>query len=79
MEWAKYFSETKTNKRSILFTLYAAEEMGLKGSGHLAERLKNDNLNVYTMINFEMIGVPRAQGETMAYVTGYENLIWLKN
>ena len=72
MEWAKYFSETKTNKRSVLFTLYAAEEMGLKGSGHLAERLKNDSLNVYTMINFEMIGVPRAQGETMAYVTGYK-------
>ncbi|GAL62396.1 M20/M25/M40 family metallo-hydrolase [Algibacter lectus] len=63
MEWAKYFSQTKTNKRSVLFTLYAAEEMGLKGSGHLAERLKSDSLNVYTMINFEMIGVPRAEGE----------------
>ncbi|SFD37744.1 Peptidase family M28 [Algibacter lectus] len=72
MEWAKYFSETKTNKRSVLFTLYAAEEMGLKGSGHLAERLKSDSLNVYTMINFEMIGVPRAEGEMMAYVTGFK-------
>ncbi|MDN3666064.1 M20/M25/M40 family metallo-hydrolase [Algibacter miyuki] len=71
LEWAKYFSKTKNNKRSILFTLYAAEEMGLKGSGHLAERLKRDNLNVYTMINFEMIGVPRAENEIMAYVTGY--------
>ena len=71
LEWAKYFSKTKNNKRSILFTLYAAEEMGLKGSGHLAERLKRDNLNVYTMINFEMIGVPRAENEIMAYVTGF--------
>ncbi|WP_308990906.1 M20/M25/M40 family metallo-hydrolase [Mariniflexile litorale] len=71
LEWAKYFAKTKSNKRSILFTLYAAEEMGLKGSGHLAARLKKENLNVYTMINFEMIGVPRAENETMAYITGY--------
>ena len=31
MEFGKHFSKTKTNKRSILITLYAAEEMGLKG------------------------------------------------
>ena len=71
LEWAKYFSKTKNNKRSILFTLYSAEEMGLKGSGHLAERLKKANLDLYTMINFEMIGVPRAKNEIMAYITGY--------
>ncbi len=72
LEWAKYFAKTKSNKRSILFTLYSAEEMGLKGSGHLAERLKKGNLNLYTMINFEMIGVPRNGGVSMAYVSGYE-------
>lgn len=72
MEWAKHFSKTKSNKRSILFTLYDAEEMGLKGSEHLAKRLKNMNIDLYTMINFEMIGVPRAEGEIMAYVTGYD-------
>lgn len=72
LEWAKYFSKTKSNKRSVLFTLYAAEEMGLKGSEHLAELLKKENLNLYTMINFEMIGVPRAENEIMAYVTGYK-------
>ena len=71
MEWAKYFSKSKSNKRSILFTLYAAEEMGLKGSGHLAKRLKDEGLNLYTMINFEMIGAPRAESEMMAYITGY--------
>ena len=71
MEWAKYFAESKNNKRSVLFSLYAAEEMGLKGSGHLAKRLKTENLNLYTMINFEMIGVPRAENEIMAYLTGY--------
>jgi len=71
LEWAKYFSKTKSNKRSILFTLYSAEEMGLKGSGHLAERLKKANLDLYFMINFEMIGAPRDKNEIMAYITGY--------
>lgn len=72
LEWAKYFSKNKTNKRSVLFTLFAAEELGLKGSGHLAKTLKEANLDLYTMINFEMIGVPRAESEIMAYMSGYE-------
>jgi Zn-dependent M28 family amino/carboxypeptidase len=71
LEWAKYFSKTKNNKRSLLFTLYAAEEMGLKGSEHLAQKLNEANVGVYAMINFEMIGTPRAAGETIAYITGY--------
>ncbi|MFD1160785.1 MULTISPECIES: M28 family metallopeptidase [Hwangdonia] len=72
LKWAKYFSKTKSNKRSVLFTLFSAEEMGLKGSSHLAKRLKEENLNLYTMINFEMIGVPRAEDEITAYISGYE-------
>ena len=72
MEFGKYFSKSKTNKRSILITLYAAEEMGLKGSAHLAKRLKKANLDAYTMINFEMIGVPRASDQSMAYMSGYK-------
>ncbi|MEC3906857.1 M20/M25/M40 family metallo-hydrolase [Tamlana sp. 2201CG12-4] len=72
LEWAKYFARSKSNKRSVLFTLYSAEEMGLKGSGHLAKRLKDSKLDLYTMINFEMIGVPRAESEIMAYITGYK-------
>ncbi|BAO74842.1 M28 family metallopeptidase [Winogradskyella sp. PG-2] len=72
MEFGKYFAKSKTNKRSILITLYSAEEMGLKGSGHLAERLSKEGINAYTMINFEMIGVPRAEDKSMAYMSGYE-------
>ncbi|MCB4799180.1 M20/M25/M40 family metallo-hydrolase [Neotamlana laminarinivorans] len=73
LEWAKYFAKAKNNKRSVLFTLYSAEEMGLKGSAHLAKVLKEQNLNLYTMINFEMIGVPRTFGNKLSYVTGYKN------
>ena len=72
MEFGKYFAKTKTNKRSILITLYAAEEMGLKGSAHLAKKLQEAKLNAYTMINFEMIGVPRAAGEPTSYMSGYK-------
>ncbi len=71
LEWAKYFAKSKSNKRSLLFTLYDAEEIGLKGSEHLAKRLKTEELNLYTMINFEMIGVPRATGLVTSYLTGY--------
>lgn len=72
LEWAKYFSKANNNKRSILFTLYSAEEMGLKGSEHLAKRLKDSNLNLYTMINIEMVGVPFTDEKMMAFVSGYE-------
>lgn len=72
MEFGKHFANSKTNKRSILITLYAAEEMGLKGSAHLAKRLKDEGLNAYTMINFEMIGVPRAKDKSMAYMSGFD-------
>ena len=67
------FAKSKSNKRSLLFILFSAEEMGLKGSWHLAERLKKQNLNLYTMINFEMIGVPRSPEAQLAYITGYQN------
>ncbi|MFD1015664.1 M28 family metallopeptidase [Winogradskyella rapida] len=72
MEFGRYFAKTKSNKRSILITLYDAEELGLLGSTHLATRLKGQGINAYTMLNFEMIGVPRAEGEIMAYMSGYE-------
>lgn len=72
MAMARYFATKKNNKRSIIFTLYSGEEMGLLGSKHLAQRLKNENINLYTMINFEMIGVPMMEKDYEAYFTGYD-------
>ncbi|RZS99897.1 M28 family metallopeptidase [Aquimarina brevivitae] len=69
---AKHFAAQKANKRSILFVLFGAEEMGLLGSAHLAKKLKEKNVDVYTMINFEMIGVPLNEKSYMAYLTGFE-------
>ena len=69
---AKYFGKNKTNKRSIIFTTFSAEEKGLLGSKHLAERLKAKDINLYTMINFEMIGVPFIGRDYEAFITGYD-------
>ncbi|WP_027127047.1 M28 family metallopeptidase [Gelidibacter mesophilus] len=69
---ARYFATKKNNKRSILFTLYSGEEMGLLGSKHLADRLKEQNINLYTMINFEMMGVPMVDKDYDAYFTGFD-------
>lgn len=69
-ELAKYFGNNKTNKRSILIAFFAAEETGLMGSKHLAKVLKNNNINLYAMLNFEMIGVPM-KGDYTGFITGF--------
>src|SRR5690606_28218954 len=72
LEFARYFGKTGDNKRSIIFALFSAEENGLLGTQHLAQKLKDQNLNLYTMLNFEMIGVPLVDKDYLMYVTGYE-------
>ena len=69
---AKYFGATKNNKRSIIFALFTAEELGLRGSRHLAERLSAEKLNLYTMINFEMMGVPFLDRDYQVFATGHD-------
>ncbi|MFT5847415.1 M28 family metallopeptidase [Psychroserpens sp.] len=69
---AKYFAAKKNNKRSLIFVLFSAEEKGLLGSKHLAEKLKAENINLYTMVNMEMIGVPFKGRDYIAFLTGYE-------
>jgi aminopeptidase-like protein len=72
MEIARYFGTNKTNKRSLIFALFSAEEQGLLGSKHLAKKLKEEKLNLYTMLNFEMTGVPLQGKDYELYITGYE-------
>lgn len=70
LELARYFSNRDT-KRSLLFTLFSAEEMGLIGAKHLAGKLNAAPLDLYVMFNIEMIGVPMKNNDYMAYLTGY--------
>lgn len=81
MELARYFGAKKTNKRSLIFALFSAEEKGLLGSEHLAKKLKAQNLNLYTMLNFEMTGVPLKGKDYFVYITGYKksNLAEISN
>ncbi|WP_394750944.1 M28 family metallopeptidase [Spongiimicrobium salis] len=73
LELARYFGNAKVNKRSLVFALFSAEEKGLLGSKHLAKKLKAGNMNLYAMLNYEMVGVPLADKDYLMYVTGYEN------
>lgn len=72
LEMARYFGTQKTNRRSLIFALFSAEEKGLLGSKHLAKKLKEEDLNLYTMLNFEMTGVPLKGKDYFVYITGYE-------
>lgn len=71
LELARYFGNAGNNKRSLIFALFSAEEKGLLGARHLAERLKAENINLYTMLNFEMTGVPMVGKDYFMYITGY--------
>jgi hypothetical protein len=70
-EIAKYFGQNKTNKRSLMFVLFTGEEKGLLGSQHLAEKLKAKNFNLYTQLNYEMIGIPMKAKPELLYITGF--------
>ncbi len=72
LELLRYFGSSRTNKRSLIFALFSAEEQGLLGSRHLATRLKADGIDLYTMLNFEMTGVPMTGKDYLLFVTGYE-------
>lgn len=70
-QMAKYFAETKSNKRSILVVFFAGEEKGLLGSKSLVPKLQKLNFNLYTQLNIEMVGVPMKR-DFLAYVTGFD-------
>ncbi|AVR44192.1 peptidase M28 [Christiangramia fulva] len=72
LEIAKEFAKNSDNKRSIIFALFSGEELGLKGSSHLAQKLKEKGIDLYTMFNIEMVGVPMKNKSYEVYVTGYD-------
>ena len=71
MELARYFGAHPPKERSLIFALFSAEEKGLKGSKHLAKKLKGEYLNLPLMLNFEMMGIPMNHDDYSTYVTGY--------
>ncbi|MGM0635200.1 MAG: M28 family metallopeptidase [Bacteroidota bacterium] len=67
---AKYFAKNPP-KRTLVFALFSAEELGLLGSKHLAKRMKAENQEIYLMFNIEMVGVPMENTNYQAYFTGF--------
>ena len=72
LELMRYFGMARSNKRSLVFAFFSAEEKGLLGSKHMANRLKENRFNLYTMLNFEMVGVPMIDKDYLAYVSGFD-------
>ena len=70
-EVMKYYAKNKTNKRSLIFVFFSAEEKGLLGSKHLAKKLKGQNMDLYFMFNYEMIGVKMDREDMLLYLTGF--------
>ncbi|MDZ7737808.1 MAG: M28 family peptidase [Bacteroidales bacterium] len=62
--------------RSIIFAAVSAEEMGMKGSGHIAANPPFPLENVFVNMNFEMTGHSEFLGRGNYYMTGcdYSNL-----
>ncbi|WP_186434756.1 M20/M25/M40 family metallo-hydrolase [Dokdonia sp. Hel_I_53] len=69
---ADHFAKTKSNKRTLVFALFSAEEKGLLGSKHLAKKMKEAAVDLYMMYNIEMIGVPMEGKDHLVYASGYE-------
>ena len=56
MELARHYSAEKRLQRGILFLAFAAEEIGLLGSGHWVENPTKPLDKAVAMFNFDMVG-----------------------
>ena len=57
---------------NIVLALFAEEEKGLRGSYNLANRMKQEKVDLEYVINFEMIGKEMNIGTNKVYLTGYQ-------
>lgn len=71
---AEYFAKKKRKyPRTLLFTTFTAEELGLVGSQYMASKMTDQELNnIVAFINIEMIGKPSSNGKRKVFVTGYQ-------
>ena len=67
---AKYFKKLNKNERTLIFSTFAAEELGGYGSQYFSKQLAPEK--VIAMFNIEMIGTPSKWGANSAYITGFD-------
>ena len=67
LEIARLISTLKLGK-SIQLAFFSGEEQGLWGSTHYAKQLKDDKVNLYRLINLDMVGFPPRTGRATVTV-----------
>jgi Zn-dependent M28 family amino/carboxypeptidase len=67
---AKYFADSPKPERTLLFSLFTAEERGGYGAQHFSSSLNPDQ--IVAMFNIEMIGKPAVEGPNTAWITGFD-------
>ena len=72
LQIARELKKYKFDKK-VIIALFTGEEFGLKGSKHLVQKLKNANINLSYVINFEMIGTPLSSFPENVYITGFNS------
>lgn len=65
---ARYFALRNDNNRTLVFSLFAGEEIGLLGSNAFAGQVSAEHIKA--VINIEMIGMFNATGKDAFMVTG---------
>ncbi len=68
LELARYFALRNDNERTILFCLFAGEELGLLGSRAFVNSVKFETIKA--VINIEMIGISNIAGKNAFMLTG---------
>lgn len=76
---AQYFSQRRSNRRTLVFCLFAGEELGLFGSSAFVKLVVPGNIKA--VLNIEMIGHTNASGDNSALFTGadFSNLFQILN
>ena len=69
---AHYYAKIRNNKRSLLFVTFAAEERGMIGSRQIIKDLPFPIDKIVAVVNIEMIGRSREEGELLCYLTGWD-------
>jgi hypothetical protein len=69
---AKIIAENNLNKRSIIIALFSAEELGLVGSEHFANKIFDQKDQAYCAVNIDMIGSVLSNHPAKVYLSGYK-------
>ncbi len=73
---SKLLIDNKLNKRSVIVALFSGEEIGLTGSEHFSNKIKDEQTGLYCCVNIDMIGSEVTGQPKKVYLSGdnYSNM-----